>query len=43
MKKDVLHVLQSLCPIQLEESMLERPVHTQLGDLALPCFPFARN
>ncbi len=43
MKMDILQVLQQFSPIPLEVSMLERPVHTHLGDLALPCFPFAKE
>ncbi|MFJ7934158.1 arginine--tRNA ligase [Sporosarcina sp. NPDC096371] len=43
MKKDILQVLQQFSPIPIQESMLERPVHTHLGDLALPCFPFAKE
>ncbi|MEK5040134.1 arginine--tRNA ligase [Sporosarcina sp. FSL K6-3457] len=43
MKKDVLQVLQQFSPIPLNESMLERPIHTHLGDIALPCFPFAKE
>ncbi|WP_318614848.1 arginine--tRNA ligase [Sporosarcina sp. YIM B06819] len=43
MKKDILQVLQQFSPIPLNESMLERPTHTHLGDLALPCFPFAKE
>lgn len=42
MKKDILHALQTVSPIPLEEHMLERPAHAQLGDFALPCFPFAK-
>ena len=42
MKKDILQVLQPFSPVPLDENMLERPVHTHLGDLALPCFPFAK-
>ena len=43
MKKDILQVLQQFSPIPLQEGMLERPTHTHLGDLALPCFPFAKE
>ena len=43
MKMDVLQVLQQFSPILLDENMLEQPVHTHLGDLALPCFPFAKE
>jgi arginyl-tRNA synthetase len=43
MKKDILQVLQQFSPVPLDENMLERPVHTHLGDLALPCFPFAKE
>ncbi len=43
MKKDVLQVLQQFSPIPLNEGMLERPTHTHLGDVALPCFPFAKE
>ncbi|WP_342508180.1 arginine--tRNA ligase [Sporosarcina sp. FSL K6-2383] len=43
MKKDVLQVLQQFSSFPLHESMLERPTHTHLGDLALPCFPFAKE
>ena len=42
MKKDILQALQTVSPIQLEEHMLERPTQAQLGDFALPCFPFAK-
>ncbi|HEX5563952.1 MAG TPA: arginine--tRNA ligase, partial [Sporosarcina sp.] len=42
MKKDILHALQSVSPVQLEEHMLERPANSKLGDFALPCFPFAK-
>ncbi|MDN4606143.1 arginine--tRNA ligase [Sporosarcina highlanderae] len=42
MKKEILQALQSVSQIPLEEYMLERPAHAQLGDFALPCFPFAR-
>ena len=43
MKMDVLQVLQQFSPIPLNENMLEKPVHAHLGDLALPCFPFAKE
>ncbi|WP_203247500.1 arginine--tRNA ligase [Sporosarcina beigongshangi] len=43
MKKDILQVLQKFSPILLNESMLERPIHTNLGDLALPCFSLAKE
>ena len=42
MKTEVLQVLQQFSPVPLDENMLERPVHTHMGDLALPCFPFAK-
>ena len=42
MKKEILEVLQTVCPIQLEEHALERPAHAHLGDFALPCFQFAK-
>ena len=43
MKTEVLQVLQQFSPIPLDENMLARPVHAHMGDLALPCFPFAKN
>ncbi len=43
MKKEVLQVLQQLSPISLDERLLERPIYTHLGDLALPCFTFAKE
>ena len=43
MKKEILQALQLFSPMPINESMLERPVHTHLGDLALPCFPFAKE
>lgn len=43
MKLEVLQVLQQFSPILLDENMLERPAHTHMGDLALPCFPFAKS
>ena len=42
MKKEILEVLQTVSPIQLEEHALERPAHAHLGDFALPCFQFAK-
>ncbi|WP_210470613.1 arginine--tRNA ligase [Sporosarcina sp. 6E9] len=43
MKTEVMHVLQQFSPIPLNINMLEQPAHTHMGDLALPCFPFAKN
>ncbi|MBE1555227.1 arginyl-tRNA synthetase [Filibacter limicola] len=43
MKATIVQVLQQFCPIPLDENMLESPVHTHLGDWALPCFPFAKE
>ncbi len=43
MKKEILQALQLFSPMPINEGMLERPVHTHLGDLALPCFPFAKE
>ncbi|KAA0955792.1 arginine--tRNA ligase [Sporosarcina sp. ANT_H38] len=43
MKTVVLQVLQQFSPVPLNENTLEKPVHAHLGDLALPCFPFAKE
>ena len=43
MKTVILQALQQFCPIPLDENMFERPIHAHMGDLALPCFPFAKN
>ncbi|CAM3289880.1 arginine--tRNA ligase [Filibacter tadaridae] len=42
LKKTLLEVLQPFSPLPLDGNMIERPVHAHLGDLALPCFPFAK-
>lgn len=43
MKLEILQVLQQFSPIPLNESMLERPTYAHMGDLALPCFSFAKK
>ncbi|MFC4410876.1 arginine--tRNA ligase [Chungangia koreensis] len=43
MKSEVVKLLNENSLISVEESMLEHPVHAQMGDLALPCFPFAKE
>ena len=43
LKTVILQALQQFCPIPLDENMFERPIHSHMGDFALPCFPFAKN
>lgn len=43
MKVEIIKLLNDISPVRVEENMLERPVHSQMGDLALPCFPFAKE
>lgn len=43
MKSEIVKLLNEYSSISVVESMLEHPAHAQMGDLALPCFPFAKE
>ncbi|GKV56094.1 arginine--tRNA ligase 1 [Sporosarcina sp. NCCP-2222] len=43
MKQVVIEALQTASPVPLEPQMVERPLHSQMGDYALPCFSMAKT
>ncbi|WP_373287577.1 arginine--tRNA ligase [Psychrobacillus lasiicapitis] len=43
LKKEIVSILQRFTTETIDDSMIEIPVYTHLGDYALPCFPFAKK
>ncbi|QTD40517.1 arginine--tRNA ligase [Sporosarcina sp. Te-1] len=43
MKQVVVEALQTASPMPIEPHMVERPLHSQMGDYALPCFSMAKT